>query len=118
MKKINTAILFSSLILSVYAVDPSNLICGKEIYGPVEGTAPSTLDDDDYYTNKKKPQKGNQDWTPKPKAGGSSNPKLKPKPKAGGSSDPKLKPKPKAGEPSDPKLLKPKSEKEVFAPEQ
>ena len=65
MKGIKLAILFSSLIFSVYAEDPcdaSNLMCSKTYFPDEEGTMPSISGDDPYA--KKNKSQSEKEWVP------------------------------------------------------
>ena len=61
-KNLLITVLFCSCVFSMSAEEDSNLICGKDIWGPEEATMPSTTDQGSNSQGKQ------QKWTPLPEA--------------------------------------------------
>ena len=64
MKGMKLAIVFSSLLFSIYAEDVSNLICSKTYFPDDEGTMPSVTGDDSYSDSDDDRSQTEKKWTP------------------------------------------------------
>jgi hypothetical protein len=90
MKSFYLAIVFSGLVLYIQADAPGNEICVKEIWEPGEAVAPSSVDDDD---DDDEQDASDNAWPNRPY-------------------------KPQVDDADGPSMFQPKSEKDIFYPEQ